>query len=1019
MLPENGLDSDHDQVYLRFLFRLGNSRKEGEALFETFEKLLDELGIQIEFNTDDDAIQEVTRNLADIGYDDEQAQLSAEPPSRARHATVQQMYDGEGENAGLARSRADSRASTSRLEVSKKAAAVERPASRATTRPTERTSNVATSNSIPVAIPRGRLTAKEWTQDLREQMNVRDFVRASSHGERGEHSGMLPIRPPQNKEVALKDKSFLSSGDHIGELSQARYQGALSASPFVLDDEEKIYAPSRTQLLRDAYIFHSYRIRSVARDAVEKWCHAALEAKDHHEHMYRIASAHDKEVLLRQAFEHWRLRLHEKKQAVETRRYFDRLERRVAKARDLYLLTNAFTHWLQCAQDEVLRTSLARQHVLSIKYFHAWKDLTIANQKKAYVQCLQKYLIVWRRRYFQAVTNEIKADLAAQRRLMRNAYWHWFWSFCEARAPVWQARRLKQRSLLKWVNAFQTNRQRDQQVTLHIELASRRFSVSVWLAKARKALHNEEVAASYRRQKLTSRALGAWVRTRRYSPLVQQVSNMADWRVAGVTFGLFINRYRLEKQAKQLKRLRVMRNAWTQWNDHLRWQTLARRVDDRRLLEALYKWTIAERLSLLRRLSEQRLKGRCLLKLRDQWSLREAKRNDASRVIETQTTRRSLHLILLQWRLRSRTFLQNQKVAIEFHAPKVSYEALQSLTRVLEEVRILNRMARDAAFYFTAKCSLKRWHIAAVESKRQKRRSAYIVVKRKTKMNLASAILQRWRSATAVAQDIADEATLFDHNRLLRLAATLFSQWRSAYENTVDLQFQATSRCEEQSLLRHLRIWRQRTAYFTDLDRKALLYAFSQQQNLAFNCLNKLRLRLIELKGPQATAENLRVRYQKRHFHRTLRYWQDKVANRLDKPTRSRAAFSTKARRTRLLPQDDDQLVATARAEEWTELDHGEWSPRLDNQSRTTFLSGYLDTPSKRAAHARALILDSTTPKGTPTQMRLRAQLNATPGTTKRELFGRSAMSLRKNSFGGLTLPVEGSGSTTVVDRDE
>ena len=1001
---------------------MGDRRAEGEPLSETFEKLLDELGIQIEFNTEDDAIQdiqEVTRTSGDLGYDDDRLRDGAMSPSNVRRGWLQPV-DAEETGPGVAQPRADSRASMSQLEFSKKAATIDRPASRATIRPTERSYNVAHSNNAPQIVMKGRWTAEEWTHDLRERMNARSLLTNHSQGSFVGQRSIGPVRPLTTTKAFPKSETRMSFSDQTEDLSRGQEQAGHRETFFVLTDREKLYAPSRTQLLRDAYIFQSYRIRIIARDAIEKWYHAALASKDYHEQRYRMASAHDSEVLLRQAFERWCLRLHKQKQADEIRRYFDQLDRRATRARDLYLLTKAFTHWSQCTRDEKLRTSLARQHVLSMKYFHAWKDFTIANQKKVRLQGLQKYFAVWRRCFLQIVTNDIKAELAEQRRLMKKAYWCWFWGFCEARAPEWQARRLKERSLLTWMRAYRKNQQRNQQVTLHIEVASKRFFTSLLSEKARNALQNQTVAVAYNRQKLISHALGAWVRTRRYSPLIEQVSNMMDWRIAGANFALFINKFRLEKQAASVKRLRIMRNAWTCWNDHLRWQTLGRRIEDRRLLEALYKWTIASRLSLIRRLSKQRLQKHHLLRVRDQWSQHQAQRNDALRVLEAQFTRRSLHLILSQWRLRSKELLQDQKIAMEFHAPKVRQHALQSMIQKLHGVQNLNRMANDAAFFFNAKRSIKRWHVAAVEARRQKRRSAYIVIRRKTKMGLASTMLDCWRSATAIAQSRTDDAILFDHNRLHRLAASMFSHWRTSYDSITDLHFEATSHYEEQLLLRHLRSWNRRTTYLTDLGRRALLNAHLQQQKLAFESLNKLRLRLIELKGPQATADNLRIRYQKRHFQNTLRHWQDRLANRLDKPATSRASFSARGRRTRLLGLGNDRFGAAARAEEWTELDHGEWIPQLDAESSATPLRGNIDTPSKRAARAGGAVIQySTTPKGTPIQLRYRAQQNAAPGTTKRALFGRSATSTRNQGLGGFALPMDGSGSTTVVDKDE
>ena len=1000
---------------MRFLFRLGDRREDGESLFETFEKLLDELGIQIEFNTEDDGIQEVTRNLAGIGgYFDEEAQDAARSSRHSRRASATSVYDAEDESTGVVRSNADSRASMSRLETSKKADTDTRPASRATTRPTERTSNPATPRKAPIIAPKRRLTALEWTQDLQQrQLNEKALTRNKQEDSRKDIAHGLP-RLPQTNKHSQAGNSF-SGNTNIGEIG-APFSEAFRRHPFILGDKEQFYATSRTQLLRDADTFQSYRIRSVARDAVEKWCYAAMEAKNQHEYMHRIALAHDKEILLRQAFEHWRLRLHERKKAVQTKQYFENLERRAERARDLYLLTKAFTHWSQCAEDEALRTSLARQHVLRIKYFNAWKDLTIATRNKAHLQRQQKYFGHWRQRYIQIITNDIKADLAYQRYLLRSAYWHWFWGFCEARAPEWQARRLKQRLLFKWVAAFRTTRQGNHRVTLDVERAAKKHFILKWLKKVRKRLHNQDVAVTYSRQTLTAGALKTWVRVCKHGPLTEQVSNMVDWRVAGATFATLVNRYQLRKQADSLSHLRLMRNAWTQWNDRLRWQTLTRRINDRHMLEALYKWTLAERLNLLTRLSNERLKETYLLKLRDQWSFEQTQRNDASRTIETQLTRRSLHLILLQWRLRCETLHQNEQIATKFHAPKVVYETLHLVNLRLQQIKVLNKMANYAAFYLSRKRFINRWHTATIESKRQKRRNAYMQIRRNTKMKLGSEMLQRWRLTTASARDMKGEANLFDHDRLLRLGATLFNQWRASYDLAVDQHFQATNYYDEHLLLRQFRIWTEHTTKLTELERTAFQTAHLYQQNLALSCLNRLRIRLIELKGPQATAENLRNRYKKRHFYNMVRHWQGKTAHRRDRPILGRAILSVKARRTKFFGQGDDGHAANPRAEEWMELDQGEWIPQPEAQSGFTSLSGYLNTPTKKAAHARALIQESTTPEGTPLQTRLRAQLNATPRTTQRAIFGRS-IEMRKRDFP--RLPIEGSGSTTVVDRDE
>ena len=806
VLPENGLDPNHDQVYLRFLFRLGGRREDGDSLFETFEKLLDDLGIQIEFNSEDDEINEVTRDLAlNSGRSDEETQNIARPPRRARRRSANSAYDAEDESTRPILSPAGSRASDSVLQISKKVGTKVRPASRATTRPTERTSNLATPKRLPTFTAGKRLTALEWTEDLEQRQRERRLF-ADQEPQRLPNDVVNHFRrQPSNGEVIAAEGLASDDGDYAEKAPRLRNQLAVENPSFILSSKDKFYSPSRTQLLRDAETFQSYRIRSVARDAIDKWCFAAMEARDQHVYMERVAIAHDKEILLRQALEHWRLRLHEKKQAALTMRYFQHLERRAEKARNLYLLTKAFTHWAQCAKDEVQRLSLARHHILSVKYFNAWRDLTITNQRKVHEHGLRKYFDCWRTRYVQNITNDIKADLAHQRHLMRSAYWNWFWGFCEARAPAWQDGRLKQRMLSRWLTTFRMNRRRNQQVTLHIEIAAKRYFISKWLDKTKKTLREQEAAATYCRQTLTAKVLSTWIRIHRHGPILQQVSNMVDWRVARKTFAIFVNGYRQQKQAERLDQLRLKRNAWTQWNDHLRWQTMARQVDDRCLLEALYKWTIAERLQLFTRLFHGRLKGRYLMTLRDVWSSREKRRGEISRAVESQLARRALQVVLSHWQLTCKTMRQNDQIAVDFHNPRVTYEALTSLSARAQDIKILNEKANHSADYFMLKHTMKKWHSAFIASKRRKRRDAYIQIRRKLKMRLASDMLQRWQSATIMARRMKSEALQFDHDRVLQLVANSLIWWKVAYDRAVDQHLQATSHFEEHLLLRQFR----------------------------------------------------------------------------------------------------------------------------------------------------------------------------------------------------------------------
>lgn len=1008
ILPQNGLHPDHDQIYLPYLYRLGGKREEGQSLYESFEGLLAELGFQIEFVADGEGLQEITKNLG-AEYGDENGANGQTGDTngsrrRPRRASFASMYDAEDESTRAIRRRITSRASMSRLETSQSAILDARPSTRATTRRTEKTgANALPSKPPAVQTRRGRLTAEEFARSSLHSQ--RRHTSASSQGDR-----QTSIRPTSAASSRNAKANAASSVDYISMTASDLEDNVAQTSaappgielPYLLGQNERFYNPSKTQLLRDAHDFHNYRIRSVARDAVDKWCFAAFQARDQHEHMERLAAAHDKEILLRQAFEHWRLRLHAKKQAAETERFFNRLERRATKARDLLLLAKAFSHWAQCTQEEVLRTLDARQHVLSTKYFQAWREITVINQLKMRRQGLRKFFRVWKQRYVQSLTDDIKADLKRHESLLRNAYWHWFWAFCEGRAPEWRAGRLKRKYLFQWVVTFRSNVRLNQQVILQSTDSSKRKVLISWLEKARIITSARREADAFIEQKQVAHTLRAWRETAQYAPFARQVSNMVDWRVAGETFSTFVTRYRFEKQAESVNRLRIMRTAWTQWNDCLRWQSLAHRINDRYLLESLYKWVIAERYTLLQRLYEERLKQRIFYRFRQHYALRQAERQSSRQIVEETQRKGHLRSFLRHWYSQLGSHGQDERIAFEFRAPKVAQDTLQLWSRASEHVRDLNSMSKHAKFYFFTRKCFKRWQSANINSKRQKRRNAYVQVRRRSKMILARGVLRQWRNVVAQNHDVQQQANLVDHNRLLQMGTNLFDRWRDQSGLRRNQDYQAAQHYERRLLERHLYTWIERLEDQARLDETAELNNEMRVRNIAFGWFNKLRLKIIELKGREANAENLRAWYEKRHFRNVLRNWHDQTARKLDRPQQD-TTFSSRIKRARPQAEADDRDGPTRRAEDWTDFDLGDWIPALEAQSSSTPLPGYLSTPSKRAARAKALVRVSTTPAGTPIDHRHRSQTGSTPRTSRRAAFGKSTTALRGNTFGTIT----------------
>ena len=974
----------------------------GQSLYERFEALLGEIGYQIEFVPDEEGVQEPTGSITselNITSGETQFRSPGRPQRRSRRASFASMYDAEDESTRTVRSRA----SMSRLENTEQALLEERPSTRATTRRSEKTrTQPPTSRSAAAQTGRGRLTAHEFANNLQHyQRRRRSPSKQRERRSRGNGAATAVDSNSQTRAAPSSQKHFLGAIEFAEDINQAPAVSPRAAPSYSVGRSTQVSSLTRSQSLRDADTFYSFRIRSIARDIVDKWCFAALQAKDQHEHLDRLASAHDTEILLRQAFEHWRMRLHAKKQAIAIERYFSRLEQRATKARDLMLLSKAFTHWMQCARDEAIRTSSAREQVLGMKYFQAWRSITIENQLKTRHHGLRKFFGVWKRRYVQSLTEDIKAHLVRRQSLARNAYWQWFWGFCERRAPEWRARRLKSKYLFTLITAYSDSRRQDQQITALSNNRARGRIFSQWLSKAQTILSGQQQAVSLVRQKRTAHALQAWRLANRYAPSARQVSNMVDWRVAGVTFATFVTRYRFEKQAETICRLRVLRNTFTQWNDRLRSQTLAHRIDDRYCLEVLYKWVIAERAILFCRLLKERLKQRCLDSLRNKCNSRQPQRNHSRQIIEEARSRNCLQDFLYQWRSQLDSQCQAEQIAFELHAPKIAQGALNLWTGRYANLQKLDGWAKDAYYYFVCRTYLKRWRDASVESKKNKRRNAYVQVRRRSKMRLAASFLQRWRFASAQVNDMQQDAILTYQYQLFRVGTKLFDYWRTRSLVSVDQDYKAVQHYNRRLIERHLYTWIERAEIQSKLEELADLNCDMHVKNVAFGWLHKLRLRLIEVKGREAKAENLKSWYQKRHYHNLLRQWQDKTAKRRD-IQQDEQVPSAPSSRIRPQREGDGLEGPTSRAEEFTEFDIGEWIPALEAHSSTTPLPGYLSTPSKRAARAKALVRVTTTPAGSPFEHRLRSQLGSTPSKVRRGAFGRSTAGLRGSTFGAI-----------------
>ena len=902
---------------------------------------------------------------------------------RRRRASFNSMYDAGDESTQRDKRRATSRSSLSRLDIQGPSTPNAQPSTRATTRGTQRTHSQDRQTDPTARHPRrGRLTAQEFANNLQRyqkrhrsassQSNVQIWRRSGSRGNHG-IQGRYPLPDP------------------IGSVSQPAedsLEETHSSLPRTDIPPEVVHRLSNTQILRDADTFDHYRLQSILRKMLRRWGDVAWRVHIDHRNMEAMAVRIDSEALLRQAFEHWRFTYQGKRQAAETDRFFANLERRAGKARDLYLLTKAFTHWAQCASEEVVRTSVARRHILRTKYFNAWRDITAVNELKVRRQGLRKFFMAWKRRYGTSLADSTRAVIVYQEKLVESLYWRWFWSFCERRAPQWRAGRIKRKYLAVLVTAVRKCTDREYWIDGHYSEKLQRNTLREWLDRTRITLSCHREAAVFRQRRLIGKLLPEWQERLRLAPIARHISNVVDWRIARSAFSRLVVRFRAVGQAAQVDRLRVLRNGWTNWNDHLRWQTLAHRLDDRVALQALYRWVLAERSVLLRRLLAQRSQTRVLSRVLQGWATRKTRLDEAENAVQESRDGRLLRTVCGHWRQQLACHRQKEQLAFEFRSPKIAQDTFQVLVVRSEHMRQLQRWTKDAEFYLLAKKSIKRWQNATTESKRRKRRDAYVQVRRRTKMNLARRIILPWRERTHVATEMQRQAQDLYQSRLLNVGTNMFDHWRHRLDHFLNMYYHAQSLQQTTMLQSHLQLWtRLHQHRGAEQEQARTYYVEVHVSSVASTLLRKLSLRAFEIQRQQETAESLKERTEKKHFRNIFRHWQDIALERTSQ-RRQEPLQSARARRsTRLddnyaggvgpLLRRGDVIFASQ------DFDSGNSLPALEARQNTTPMPGYLSTPSKRAARAKDKLRISMTPKtpGTPKNVSFEHRLRSEAGT--------------------------------------
>lgn len=1021
VIGEHGANADPGQACLRFLFKMGSKGVHGETLFDKFENALHQMGIMIEFGDEGSTninetqnsgqyTAEVTQSQTVDYHNDHQHEHEHEhipngvPPTPRRRASFNTTYDiGEDATQRSLINRPSSRSSMSRLEIGKP------NFSEPKLSPTHQKDS-------------GPLRSPDRTQLISQFLDVGRRLLSRFDGAENKHeaSGSPPltngavarsaVSRDRSKRVAEASRSHRSPSLESSDSSQSQEMESIMSQGPENDSFEKeevppefLYRPQLSDLLRDASTFNMYRQRSICRRILTLWLKKAFHARQVRENREALATNYDRNLLLRQAFDPWLGVIQEKRHSARTDRFFKHLETRANRARELYLMTKAFSHWAQLTSEEVARTSAARKHVLSVKYFKAWREITAVNELKAQRFALKRPFQAWRKKIQYLKAAETQAISVRNAKVQKSSFWHWWWCFCDRRVLEVSDYRLKRRSLLSWLRNFRNIRERDHEIDLHNKRSSLMSVLRTWSQHSRDIVIAEQDVQNSRRQHDLRETFDEWRIQARLAPAASQVSVMVDSRILRSALSQWVGKARMIHQAEDVDRYRIQRNSWISWNDTLRCLALRARIDERLKMEAMYKWILMERYELMRRIREQRIKrevfSRFVTNTRDTYT-RLLFHAEAYEERQTEAMVQSKFAI---WRDQVQLQREREYIASEFYAPRLAAESLTIWRAKHQQVIKLEGWAQDARFYFLMKKSMKQWRKAKSDSGKRRRQESYAKVRRMVKVNLASKALSAWASKTRVIMDMDQQAADVDRDKLLVDTSDIFAQWHEKTNKRIqevqdadDSYFRQVAFDQLMQLSETFIIRREMEDQADNVHRLHVLRAAS-------GALRKLSLRIFQVSNHVETAEAMRERNLRKHSRNMFRDWVDSARMKLEArdsagPSMTPGPMSTYgngdgARAALFDPWSQDPAETPFKLSEFTATS----SQATDDPISASPLAtpNFTTSPSKRAARARALAQISTTPATpmrTPFASRLlRAGTTTAPLTasSKRPRTGR------------------------------
>lgn len=674
------------------------------------------------------------------------------------------------------------------------------------------------------------------------------------------------VRQPTSQHPQHDTSSVQDASDPDGPADSSLYKPDLAAK-----EERKAHLNEILGAFRD-----TSSIRSERR-FIHIWHDTTIAQQERNREAYAIATQYDIRKLLQSSIDEWHNAASEKRQArllhAHLEAKYERLERRATHFRGIHIVRKCFTHWE--AMHHLLRhkTMRAQQLLLAMRYFKRWRQITIENNMKARSILTRKTLAMWRDRFARRLLVNEQAVAHHELVIQRRIYRQWFWLFCSRKVEVGYRERVERKCLSSIAQKAREIKATEQQATsrrMHRLLGSSMQHLRRHLESRRDATM---IAQAHLKRKTKASTMKTLQLQARLAPLEKTMSLRVTLTLQRKAFSVWHLHLDLNRQAADVDRRRTLHDAWVSWNDALRCRALAQRIDERLLVENLYRWVLQERLSLFVRARDGRLKKQCMLALRGTSEDLETRLRQREAIFIRNRDRRGMAFGMLRMNLALRQCEDAERAAVELANGRVLPKVLDTWVEKSDHARRLARWAADARFYCLCTSTLKTWRERTVEHKHQRRRDAYVAVRAKIKLRLVSGCFVQWRTKCMEVHSMNGEGSRHAHARSLSTGAQAFDTWRQTAQTRLTQTQQASTIDTQRLLSSALAALILHHATLADLDRTATSFHHDTELALQSSALKRLQWATFTASQQTKTADALAARNRDQHVKQMLRHW--------------------------------------------------------------------------------------------------------------------------------------------------